>query len=221
MSLTTAGLDDKLRAFLHAASAKREDDVLARLRAETAPLEMARMQISVEQGRLMALLAQSIGARRALEIGTFTGYSALCVARVLPEDGTLVACDVSEEWTAIARRAWTEAGVADRIDLRLAPADETLDAMRAAGEDGTYDFAFIDADKEAYDGYYERCLALLRPGGLLTIDNVFLGGRIVDLDTEDRAADVVRALSTKIADDARVDPALVPIGDGLWVVRKR
>ena len=221
MSRTTAGLDDKLRAFLQATSIGREDAVLTRLREETAPLEMARMQISVEQGRLMALLAQSIGAHRALEVGTFTGYSALCVARVLPENGKLVACDVSEEWTSIARRAWAEAGVADRIDLRLAPANDTLDALRAAGEDGTYDFAFIDADKEAYDGYYERCLALLRPGGLMTIDNVFLSGRVVDVETEDPAAAVVRALSYKISADPRVDPALVPIGDGLWIVRKR
>lgn len=221
MSTRTLGLDEGLARHLLEVSLPREGDALARLREETAKLPMAVMQISVEQGRLMELLARALGVRRAIEVGVFTGYSALCVARALPEDGRLVACDVSEEWTAVARRYWREAGVAGRVDLRLAPASETLAAMIAAGESASYDFAFIDADKEGYDGYYEQCLALLRPGGLLTIDNMFMNGRVADPKPDDAGGLAVRDLARKIAADGRVDAALVPIGDGLQLVRKR
>jgi len=221
MSDHTEALDEALATYLKTLSAAGESDVLRRLRERTAPMAEAEMQISVEQGRLMALLARLIGARRALEVGTFTGYSALCVAEALPVDGKLIACDVSEEWTAIAREFWAEAGVDDRIDLRIAPADETLAGLRAAGEDDTYDVAFVDADKEGYGAYYEACLALLRPGGLLLFDNAFLGGRVAVPEVGDAAAHHVRELSERIFADARVDGALVPIGDGLLLARKR
>jgi caffeoyl-CoA O-methyltransferase len=169
----------------------------------------------------MEMLARSLGARRAVEVGVFTGYSSICVARALPPDGKLVACDVSEEWTAVARRYWAEAGLAGRIDLRLAPASETLAGMIAAGEAGTYDFAFIDADKEAYPDYYEKCLTLLRPGGMMAIDNMFMNGKVFDEAPESEGARVVRALAGTIFADERVEPALVPIGDGLLLARKR
>ena len=221
MSDHTEALDPALGAYLQAVCATRESDVLRRLRARTAPLPDARMQISVEQGRLMAFLVRLTGARRALEIGTFTGYSALCVAEALPEDGRLVACDVSEEWTAIGRPFWEEAGVAARIDLRLAPALETLAALRAAGEEGTYDFAFVDADKTAYGAYAEACLALLRPGGIVLFDNAFQGGRVVAPSPDDEAAHHLRALTERLFADPRVDVSLVPVGDGLLLARKR
>ncbi len=195
--------------------------MLAELRAETAKLPMAIMQISAEQGRLMEVLARSLGVKRAIEVGVFTGYSSICVARALPPDGKLVACDVSEEWTAVARRYWAEAGVAEKIELRLAPASETLAAMLEAGEGGGYDFAFIDADKEGYPGYYEQCLELLRPGGMLALDNAFMGGRVFDGESPSEGARVVRALTEAIFRDERVEPALVPIGDGLLLARKR
>ena len=221
MSTSTGDLGDAVRAFLQNTCMTREDPVLARLREATAPLEMAGMQIAVEQGLFMALLARLLGARRTLEVGVFTGYSALCVARVLPPDGRLVACDVSEEWTTMARRFWTEAGVADRIDLRLAPGLETLAALTAAGEDGTYDFAFVDADKEGYIDYYEACLPLMRSGGLIAFDNAFRGGRLADPEADDEGTRVMRALHDLVFRDARVDPALVPIGDGLLLARRR
>lgn len=221
MSTATHTTDERTRAYLQDLSRMREGDVLGRLREVTATLPMARMQISTEQGRLMALLARSIGARRALEVGVFTGYSSICVAQELPPDGHLVACDVSEEWTAIARRFWEEAGVSHLIRLELAPASATLDSLIAGGESNQYDFAFIDADKEAYDDYYEKCLALLRPGGLITIDNMFMGGRVLESKPEERGAQVVQALTRKIFADPRVDPSLVPIGDGLLVASKR
>ena len=200
---------------------EREDDVLARLRQETSKLPLAIMQISVEQGRLMETLCRAFGVRRAVEVGVFTGYSSICVARALPRDGKLVACDVSEEWTDVARRYWAEAGVADRIDLRLAPAAETLAAMIDAGEDGSYDFAFIDADKTGYPDYYAKCLGLLRPGGLLTIDNMFMNGKVFDEEPEGEGPRTVRDLAKTIFADPRVEPSLIPIGDGLLLARKR
>ena len=169
----------------------------------------------------MGLLASLIGARRAIEVGTFTGYSALAVALSLPADGRLVACDVNETWTGVARRYWREAGVADRIELRIGKAMDTLNAAVADGEAGTYDFAFIDADKKNYLGYYERMLTLLRPGALLAIDNVLWGGRVVDPDLEDPATRAICELNDRIHGDPRVDISLVPIGDGLTLVRKR
>lgn len=199
----------------------REAPVLARLRAETAKLPNAMMQIAPEQGALLQMLVRLIGARRCIEVGTFTGYSALAVALALPDDGRVTACDVSEEWTQVARRYWAEAGVAGKIDLRLAPALQTLDALLAAGGAGTSDFVFVDADKPGYDAYYERALVLLRPGGLIVFDNVLWGGRVAD--PADRSADTeaLRALNAKLATDQRIDLCMVPVGDGFSFCRKR
>ena len=214
-------MDERGRDYVRGLAKRREDAVLAALREETAKLPLAIMQISVEQGRLMEMLARSLGAKRAIEVGVFTGYSAICVARALPQNGKLVACDVSKEWTSVARRHWAQAGVADRIDLRVAPASVTLAGMIEAGESGGYDFAFIDADKEAYPDYYEKCLALLRPGGMVAIDNMFMNGRVFDEAPEGEGPRVVRTLAETIFADERVEAALVPIGDGLLLARKR
>ena len=199
--------------------AVREPPLLARLREETAKLPMARMQIAAEEGQLLALLIRLMGARRCVEVGVFTGYSSLVTALALPENGYLLACDVSREWTDIARRYWQEAGVSDRIDLRLAPAAQTLDAelVRAAG---TYDFAFIDADKENYIGYYERCLKLLRPGGLIAVDNTLWSGRVADPAVTDADTSALRAFNELVRRDQRVDFCLVPIADGVTLARK-
>ena len=198
----------------------RETPVQRRLRAETARLPHGGMQIGADQGALFAMLVRLIGARRALEIGTFTGYSALAVASALPADGLLVACDVSEEWTSIARRYWEEAGVSSRIDLRLGPATETLSALMADGGAGSFDFAFIDADKTGYDAYYEACLALLRPGGLIAIDNVLWSGTVADPADQKPDTVALRNLTVKIRDDSRVDACLVSVGDGVLLARK-
>lgn len=179
------------------------------------------MQIAPEQGQLLALLVRAVAARRIIEVGTFTGYSALVMALALPDDGCLVACDLSEEWTAIARRYWAEAGVADRIDLYLAPAADTLDRLIGEGGAGTYDVAFIDADKENYPLYYERALTLLRTGGLVAVDNVLWGGRVADAAVTDADTVAIRAFNRLLRDDERVDLSLIPIGDGLTVARKR
>jgi predicted O-methyltransferase YrrM len=199
----------------------RETEVQRGLRAATAGRRNAMMQIGADQGQVMAFLVRLIGARRALEIGTFTGYSALAVAAALPEDGQLIACDVSAEYTSVGRPFWQQAGVAARIDLRLGPALATLDALLARGEAGRFDFAFIDADKSNYDGYYERCLVLVRKGGLIAIDNVLWGGAV--LDAKDASADTaaLRALNRKIQADTRVDMCMLTIGDGLTLVRPR
>ena len=199
----------------------REPEVLARLRAETATLANAGMQIGPEQGQLMALLAKLIGARKCIEIGVFTGYSALVVALALPEDGRIVACDVSDEWTAIGRRYWKEAGVEHKIDLRLRRAVRTLESLIEAGESGSYDYAFIDADKPSYDIYYERVLQLLRRGGLILIDNVLWSGKVADQTVSDADTDALRRLNAKLHTDERVDVSLIGIGDGLMLVRKR
>ena len=220
MSNRTIDLTDSLYDYLLSVSL-RETDLQRRLREETAALPMARMQISPEQGQFMALLARLTDARRCLEVGVFTGYSSLEVALALPDDGRIVACDVSEEWTAIARRYWAEAGVAGRIDLRLAPALDTLDALVAAGGAGTYDLAFIDADKTAYLDYYERALLLLRPGGLLMTDNTLWSGRVADPEVGDADTVALRHYNEHLHRDARVDLSLVPIGDGLTLARKR
>jgi caffeoyl-CoA O-methyltransferase len=169
----------------------------------------------------MRLLIELTGARRALEVGVFTGYSSTSVALALPPDGTLVACDVSEEWTTVARRYWHEAGIAAKIQLHLQPALATLDALVAAGQSGSFDFAFIDADKTAYDAYYERCLTLLRPGGLLAVDNTLWSGAVADPADQRESTRALRALNQKIAGDTRVSASLVPIGDGLYLARKR
>lgn len=220
MSNRTFSLDNALYEYLLGASL-REHPVLARLRAETAAHPQVNMQIAPEQGQFMALLVRLMGARRCLEIGVFTGYSSLAVALALPPEGRIVACDVSDEYTAVARRYWAEAGVAERIDLRLAPAVETLDALLAGGGAGSYDFAFIDADKEGYPAYYERSLRLLRPGGLIAVDNTLWDGAVAD--PQDQSADTVaiRAFNDSLHEDERVDLSLVPIGDGLTLARKR
>ena len=220
MSNRTIDLTDTLYDYLLSVSL-RETDLQRRLREETSTLSMARMQISPEQGQFMALIARLVGARRCLEVGVFTGYSSLAVALALPEDGRIVACDVSEEWTSVARRYWAEAGVADRVDLRLAPAIETIDALIAAGGAGTYDLAFIDADKPAYLEYYERVLVLLRPGGLVMTDNTLWSGRVADPEVGDADTVALRHYNEYLHRDSRVDLSLVPIGDGLTLARKR
>jgi predicted O-methyltransferase YrrM len=179
------------------------------------------MQIAPEQGQFMALLVRLLGARRCLEVGVFTGYSTLAVALALPPEGRVIACDISAEYTAIARRHWDAAGVAGRIELRLGPAADTLDALLAAGGAGSYDFAFIDADKPAYPAYYERCLALLRPGGLIAVDNTLWGGAVADPADQEADTRAIRAFNGRLHGDARVDLSLAPIGDGLSLARKR
>jgi len=179
------------------------------------------MQIAPEQGQLMALLVRLAGARRCLEVGVFTGYSTLCVAAALPPDGRIMACDVNEAWTAIARRYWREAGVAERIELHLAPALETLDRLLAERQAGTFDFAFIDADKPNYWNYFERALELLRPGGLVAIDNTLWYGRVADPANHDDETEAIRGFNHRLHADTRVDLSLVPIGDGMTLARKR
>lgn len=219
MSPRSIGLDERLHRYL-LAHGVREHPALARLRAETAALPEARMQIAPEQGAFMGWLVRLLDARKILEIGTFTGYSALAMALALPPGGRLVTCDVSEPWTAIARRHWAEAGVADRIELRLGPAAETLAALERDGA-GPFDLAFIDADKPSYPDYYEVCLRLLRPGGVILVDNVLWGGAVADPDACDPDTEAIRAFNRRLADDARVDLAVIPLADGLALARKR
>jgi len=212
-------LDDTVYRYV-LANTLREHPEQTALRVATRSLPHAGMQISPEQGQFMALLAQLIGARRAIEVGVFTGYSALSVALALPSDGRLLACEIDEEPTLMARLHWERAGVAGKIDLRIAPALQTLDGCLAAGEAGAYDFAFIDADKTAYDDYYERCLRLLRPGGLLVLDNTLRGGAVAhSSDQPDTRA--IQALNTKVHRDERVDMVLLPFSDGVTLARKR
>ena len=220
MSNRTIGLSDEIYGYL-LENSLREPDLLRRLREDTAKLtEWSGMQIAPEQGQFMGLLVQLLGARRALEIGTFTGYSSLAVMLAMPEDARMTCCDVSEEFTQIARRYWAEAGVADRIELSLRPAIETLDELIAGGSAGSFDFAFIDADKENYDGYYERALVLLRPGGLVAIDNVLWGGAVADPQNRKDSTKAIRRLNRKLVADKRVAISMVPIGDGLTLARK-
>jgi predicted O-methyltransferase YrrM len=216
MANRTLGLSDELVAYLQRYGV-REHPALARLRERTAPMEMASMQIGPDQGAFMALLVQLTGARRVLEIGTFTGYSSTVMALALPPDGRMVCCDVSREWTDVAREAWADAGVADRIDLRLAPATQTLGTL----DDASFDLAFIDADKESYDAYYEGCLRVVRPGGLIMIDNTLWSGRVADPLQDDAQVSAIRALNEQIAADERVDHVVLAIGDGLTLARIR
>jgi len=220
MSRAMFGLPAEIRAYIQSVSL-REAPLLGRLRAETAKLPMGGMQISPEQGQLMALLARLIDARLYVEVGTFTGYSALCVVQAMPADGRAVCCDVSEEWTTVARQFWKEAGIAERIDLRLAPAVETLDSLLADGNEGKVDLAFVDADKTGYAAYVERLARLLRPNGLLLIDNVLWGGKVADpaVTTADTIA--LRELNRHLKDDPRFDISMLPVGDGLTLARKR
>lgn len=220
MSNCTIALDERLYDYLLGVSL-REFDVLRRLREETLAMPRAGMQIAPEQGQFMALLVALTAAQRILEIGTFTGYSALAMALAMPPGGKLIACDVSDEWTTIARRYWADAGVADRIDLKLAPALQTLDELLAHGGKDRFDLAFIDADKEHYLDYYERSLALLRPGGLILVDNVLWGGSVADPDRQDAETAAIRAFNQAVQRDSRVDLSLLPIGDGLTLARKR
>lgn len=220
MSRRTENLTDELYEYLLRVSL-REPEILRRLREETGALDNAVMQISPEQGQLMALLVELMGARHTLEVGTFTGYSALVVALALPADGRVVACDVSEEWTAVARRYWEEAGVAHKIDLRMGPAVDTLEDLLGEGHRDDFDFAFIDADKASYDAYYEMALELVRPGGLIAIDNTLWHGKVVDASVTDEDTEAIRRLNQKLLTDERVTLSLVPIGDGLTLARRR
>ncbi len=219
MSTRTLTLNDDLYQYLLDVSL-RETPIQRRLREETARMEMAGMQISPEQGQFMALLVALMGARNTLEVGVFTGYSALCVAGALPEDGRILACDVSEEWTSIARRYWKEAGVDGKIELRLAPATETLAALIEGGEKGRFDFAFIDADKENYGVYFEQCLELLRPGGLIAVDNTLWSGSVLDTEDQSKDTKAIRELNEALRKDSRIRLSLVPIGDGLTLAMK-
>ena len=210
----------ELYDYLMSASS-RESALKKELREATAKLPDARIQITPEQGQFMALLAKLIEAKRALEIGVYTGYSAWCVAEALDEGGNLIACDVSVEWTSIAREFWEKAGVAEKIDLRIAPALETLASLEADGQGGAFDFAFIDADKENHDSYFEACLRLLRSGGLIVVDNALWGGQVMDPSFQDADTIAIRNLNEKIRDDERVDTSLLPVGDGVCLARKR
>ncbi len=219
MQKKTLGLDQKLYEYLLAVSVQ-EIEVLQKLRAETAQYPGAIMQIAPEQGQFMALLVQLIGAKKTLEIGVFTGYSSLVTALALPAEGKIIACDIDEDSTSIARRYWQEAGVIDKIDLRIAPALETLDKLLEEGQTNTFDFAFIDADKRNYENYYEKCLQLIRPGGLIAVDNVLWFGKVADPQDEDKRTVAIRAFNQKLAQDKRVKISLVPIADGLTLALK-
>ena len=220
MTNRSISLTDSLYEYLLSVSL-REPELLRRLRHETASYPNARMQIAPEQGQFMALLARLLGARRCLEVGVFTGYSSLAIALALPDDGRSVACDVSAEWTSVARRYWAAAGVEHKIDLRLAPALETLGGLLEAGEAGSYDFAFLDADKENYARYYELALELVRPGGLIVVDNTLWSGRVADLANDEATTLSLRRFNECLHRDQRVDLSLLPIGDGLTLARKR
>ena len=219
MSTRTLNLDDTVYQYLLSHSL-REHPAQVALREATRTHPHAMMQISPEQGQFMALLIRLLGARRTIEIGVFTGYSALSVALALPDDGKVLACDISDEYTRIGVPHWKAAGVAHKIDLQLAPALNTLDARINAGEQGQYDFAFIDADKSGYDAYYERCLTLLRVGGLIAIDNTLWSGKVAT-PAEDADTAALQALNSKLHRDERVDISMLPIGDGLTLARKR
>ena len=221
MSNQSIGLSDELYKYLLTNSV-REPEILTKLRSATAKHPLANMQISPEQGQLMGLLVSLIGAKKCLEIGVFTGYSTLVVALNLPADGRIIACDVSTEFTSIATEYWQQAGVNDKIDLHIAPALETLDRLLANGEAETFDFAFIDADKNNYAAYYDRSFQLVRQGGLILIDNVLWYGRVADpAMNEDRRTQAIKQLNQQIYHDDRVQISLIPIGDGLTIARKK
>ncbi len=222
MSAKSIGLSDELHAYLLRVGV-REPEILGRLRAETQSMPAHNMQIAPEQGAFLALMVELTGATRCIELGTFTGYSSLAVALALPAGGTLLCCDVSEEWTAVARRYWAEAGVADRVELRLGPALDTLDALLAGGAESTYDLAFVDADKVSYPAYYDRLIRLVRPGGLMLWDNVFRGGRVVDTNVDPDDVDLrgTQELNERLAGDERVSLAMLPLADGVTMARRR
>lgn len=220
MSTRTIALTEDLYRYVLDVSL-REPPVLAQLRRETASHPSANMQIAPDQGQFMGLLVRLMGARKALEVGVFTGYSSLAVALALPADGKLVACDISDEYTSIASRHWQAAGVAERIELRLAPAKQTLDQLLREGQGSTFDFAFIDADKERYETYYEGILQLLRPGGLVVIDNVLRRGEVADPSFTNSETAAIRALNAKLLHDERIHLSLVGVGDGLTLALKK
>ena len=221
MASQTIELTESLYKYL-LQSGIQESPIAQELRAKTQEsTRWHRMQISPEQGAFMALLVRLIGAKKTIEVGTFTGYSALVVAEALPEDGRVIACDISEEWTSIARDFWQRAGLQGKIELRLQPGTETLDELIDRGGEDSFDFAFIDADKANYDGYYERCLVLLRPGGLLGIDNVLWSGRVADDNAIDDDTVAIRTLNEKVRIDQRVSATMLPVGDGLTLAIKR
>ncbi|KRB05746.1 MULTISPECIES: class I SAM-dependent methyltransferase [Pseudomonas] len=220
MTARTLNLDDDLYQYLLDVSL-RETPLLKRLRDETQALPMARWQVAPEQGQFLALLVKLTGARRLLEVGTFTGYSALCMAAALPADGSLICCDIPGNYNAIARRYWQEAGLAERIDLRLAPALDTLTELERQGQGGQYDLVFIDADKANYPAYLEHALGLLRAGGLVVFDNTLWSGRVLEANPESADTRAIQALNRALKEDARVDLSLLPIGDGLTLCRKR
>ncbi|MGI2027859.1 class I SAM-dependent methyltransferase [Endozoicomonas acroporae] len=220
MSTETLQLNDTLYQYIYNVGL-REHPALKELRELTSHHRYRMMQISAEQGQLMAMLAKLSNARRTIEIGVFTGYSALSVALALPDDGELIACDISSEYTDIAKPFWEKAGVSERIKLHLAPASETLDQLIRNGELNQFDMAFIDADKTGYDVYYEQCLQLIRPGGLILIDNVLWSGRVADADVSDEDTAALKALNRKIHDDDRVDMMILPVSDGLTIAIKR
>ncbi len=215
-----SGLDSRVYNYLLSVSV-REAEVLTQLREETNRHPMRIMQISPDQGQFMGLLVRLLGAKKTLDIGVFTGYSSLVVALALPPDGKVIACDIDAESTAIARRYWSIAGVSDKIDLRLAPALETLDTLIAAREAGSFDFAFIDADKRNYPNYYERALKLLRPGGIIAIDNVLWSGRVADPEDTDKRTIAIREFNQKLYQDRRVQICMLPIADGLTLALKQ
>jgi len=219
MSIVQTGVAEELAEYIRRVTL-REPEILQRLREETAKLPNGIMQISSEQGQFMGMLIRLLRAKLTLEVGVFTGYSSTVVALALPEEGRIIACDVSEEYTSVARRYWREAGVEHKISLRLAPAVETLDGLLAEGRGGTFDFAFIDADKENYDRYYERALKLLRPGGLIAVDNVLWHGKVLDESIQDADTRAIRALNEKLHRDGRVWVSLLAIGDGLTLAYK-
>jgi len=220
VTLTTLNLDDRLYEYILSVSL-REGKVLRLLREETAGYPNPNMQIAPDQGQFLALLLRFLGAKKVIEIGVFTGYSSLWMAGALPDDGRIIACDINEEYTAVARRYWEMAGVAHKIDLRLAPALQTLDALIAAGETGTTDFVFVDALKTEYRDYYERALLLLRPGGVIAIDNTLWDGKVADPGVKDAATSALRELNAFLHGDERVDLSLLPMADGLTLCRKR
>ncbi|PPA01826.1 SAM-dependent methyltransferase [Pseudomonas sp. MWU12-2312b] len=220
MTARTLNLDDSLYHYLLDVSL-RETPLLKRLRDETQALPMARWQVAPEQGQFLALLVKLTGARRLLEIGTFTGYSALCMAAALPDDGSLICCDMPGDYNATARRYWQEAGLAGRIDLRLAPALQTLDELERQGQDGRFDLVFIDADKANYSTYLEHALRLLRVGGLAIFDNTLWSGRVLEENPQSADTRAIQALNRALKDDSRVDLSLLPLGDGLTLCRKR
>jgi len=219
MTRRTTPLTDELYDYYLEVSV-REDDIHRRLREETGKLENAQMQISPEQGQFMTMLVGAMGAKTALEVGTFTGYSALCIAEGLAEDGRLICCDIDEEWPSFGKRYWAEAGVAHKVEFRAGPANDTLAALVAEGMEGDFDFVFIDADKRHMEEYYEKALRLVRQGGVIAVDNTLWSGKVADASVTDEDTKAIRGFNATVIDDHRVTISLVPIGDGLTLFRK-